>query len=99
MFYVDINADVEQQQPDERKLTFPSVSDVNTSMTMSESKAPPHNSPRNKKRLEQRSHTVASTADDTEDTNDSLFPRCKSSKYIYWGIYIGLSTMLAMKSM
>ena len=99
MFYVDINADVAQQQPDERTLTLPSVCDVNTSITMSESKASPRSSPRIKKRLEQRSHTTASTVEDTEDTNDSLFPRCKSSKYIYIGAYIGLSTMFVITSM
>ena len=76
MFYVDISANVEQQDPDEKTLASSSARDVNAVIAMSEPQTSPNSSPRSKERLQH------STAEDAEDNNESLFPRCKSSKYI-----------------
>ena len=75
MFYVDISANVEQQDPDKETLASSSARDVNAVITMSDPQTSPNNSPRSKERLHH------STAEDAEDNNESLFPRCKSSKY------------------
>ena len=76
MFYVDISTNVEQQDSDEKTLATSGVRDVNTVIAMSEPKTSTNNSPRSKERPQ------PSTTEDAEDNNESLFPRCKSSKYI-----------------
>ena len=78
MFYVDINADVDNQQSASGTVaSHNGNSGVKTARTaMSASKASPKSSPSMKKR-----HQPIKDDDDDEIT-DSLFPRCKSSKCI-----------------
>ena len=76
MFYVDISTNVAQQDSHEKTLASSGVRDVNEVMAMSEPKTSTNSSPRSKERPQH------STTEDAEDNNESLFPRCKSSKYI-----------------
>ena len=91
MFYVDINAEVENQQA--AKEAGKNISSYNgkncgevknnsTSIRMpkmSTSRDSPRNSPSMKHRLIK--DESINDDDEEDDINNSLFPRCKSSKY------------------
>ena len=85
MFYVDINAEVENQQAAKEAENIVSHNgnscDVKSplrAVKMSTSKVSPKGSPSLKHRLIKNESI---NDDDDDDVNESLFPRCKSSKY------------------
>ena len=85
MFYVDINAEVENQQAGkERSIASHNgnscdVKNPLRNVKMSTSKVSPKASPSLKHRLIKKESI---NDDDDDDVNESLFPRCKSSKYL-----------------
>ena len=91
MFYVDINAEVENQQAAKEvgenisSYNGKSCSDVKNNSSplripkMSTSKVSPKSSPSMKHRLI-KDESINDDFEDDDDVN-SLFPRCKSSKY------------------
>ena len=91
MFYVDINAEVENQQAAKEagknisSYNGKSCGELKNNSTplglpkMSTSKVSPKNSPSMKHRLIK--DESINDDDEDDDVNDSLFPRCKSSKY------------------
>ena len=91
MFYVDINAEVENQQAAKEvgKNIYSyngksccDVKDISTPLRMpkmSTSKVSPKTSPSIKHRLIK--NESINDDDEDDDVNESLFPRCKSSKY------------------
>ena len=85
MFYVDINAEVENQQAAKEAENIASHNgnscDVKSplrTVKMSTSKVSPKASPSLKHRLIKNDSI---NDDDDDDDVNSLFPRCKSSKY------------------
>ena len=91
MFYVDINAEVDNQQaPKEvgnnissyNGKSYSDVKNISSPLRMpkmSTSKGSPQTSPSIKHRLI-KDESINDDDDDEDDVN-SLFPRCKSSKY------------------
>ena len=93
MFYVDINAEVENQQAvieGRNKSSYNgNACDVRNPLRIDKMSASKESLPRNSPIMKHRSikDEVESIKnennEDEDDVNESLFPRCKSSKYRY----------------
>lgn len=90
MFYVDINAEVENQQAvieGRNKSSYNgNACDVKNPLRMDKMSASKESLPRNSPIMKHRSIKDEESIknennEDEDDVNESLFPRCKSSKY------------------